>query len=123
MEYRISAVITTYNYERFVAGAIESVLKQTHTPDEIVVADDGSTDATAAVVESYASRGVRYVCQEHKGTSAIRNLGIRESHGDLVAFLDADDRWLPDKLARQLDHLRRYPTAGLVTGNAWNVYE
>ena len=119
---RVSVVITTYNYERFVAAAIESVLRQTVRPDEIVVVDDGSTDATAAVVARYAARGVRYIRQANAGPGAARNRGIRETRGDLIAFLDADDRWLPDKLARQLAHLRRYPAAGLVTGGEWQVF-
>jgi len=119
---RVSVVITTYNYEQFVAAAIESVLRQTVRPDEIVVVDDGSTDGTAAVVARYAGRGVRYIRQANAGAGAARNRGIRETRGDLIAFLDADDRWLPDKLARQLAHLRRYPAAGLVTGGEWQVF-
>ncbi len=119
---RVSVVITTYNYERFVAAAIESVLRQTVRPDEIVVVDDGSTDGTAAVVARYAAQGVRYIRQANAGAGAARNRGIRETRGDLIAFLDADDRWLPDKLARQLAHLRRYPAAGLVTGGEWQVF-
>ena len=119
---RVSVVITTYNYERFIAAAIESVLGQTVRPDEIVVVDDGSTDGTAPVVARYAARGVRYIRQTNQGAGAARNRGIRETRGDLIAFLDADDRWLPDKLARQLAHLRRYPAAGLVTGGEWQVF-
>src|SRR6476661_6221086 len=119
---RVSVVITTYNYERFIAAAIESVLGQTVRPDEIVVVDDGSTDGTAAVVARYAAQGVRYIRQANAGAGAARNRGIRETRGDLLAFLDADDRWRPDKLARQLAHLRRYPAAGLVTGGEWQVF-
>jgi GT2 family glycosyltransferase len=119
---RVSAVITTYNYERYVAAAIESVLGQTVPPDEVVVVDDGSTDGTAAVVAGYAGRGVRYIHQANAGAGAARNRGIRETRGELIAFLDADDCWLPDKLERQLAHLRRYPAVGLVTGDEWQVF-
>jgi glycosyltransferase involved in cell wall biosynthesis len=123
MNPTVSAIITTYNYERFIAAAIESVLGQTRPPDEVVVVDDGSTDGTAAIVARYAARGVRYVYRANGGAGAARNTGLRETRGTLVTFLDADDRWLPDKLARQLAHLARYPTAGLVTGSEWQVYE
>jgi glycosyltransferase involved in cell wall biosynthesis len=119
---RVSAVITTYNYERYVAAAIESVLGQTVPPDEVVVVDDGSTDGTAAVVAGYTGRGVRYIRQANAGAGAARNRGIRETRGELIAFLDADDCWLPDKLERQLAHLRCYPAVGLVTGDEWQVF-
>jgi glycosyltransferase involved in cell wall biosynthesis len=119
----VSAIITTFNYARFIAPAIDSVLGQTVPPDEIIVVDDGSTDHTQAIVEPYMARGVRYVKQARAGAGAARNRGIAETGGELVTFLDADDRWLPDKLARQLEHLRCYPQAGLVTGGEWEIYE
>jgi glycosyltransferase involved in cell wall biosynthesis len=99
------------------------VLNQTRRPDEIVVVDDGSTDHTATLVAGYAAQGVRYVCKENGGAGSARNRGLRETRGDLVTFLDADDRWVPDKLARQLDHLARYPAAGLITGGECQVFE
>ncbi|MDQ3929166.1 MAG: glycosyltransferase family 2 protein, partial [Chloroflexota bacterium] len=118
----ISAIITAYNYARFLDTAITSVLNQTRRPDEIIVVDDGSTDDTAQVVAKYAHEVVRYVYKENGGAGSARNRGIVESKGDLLAFLDGDDQWLPDKLALQVEHLRRYPTAGLVTGSEWQVY-
>lgn len=123
MKPTISAIITGYNYARFLPAAIESVLTQTLPPDEIIVVDDGSTDDTAAVVARYADRGVRYVYKENGGAGAARNRGITESRGDLLAFLDGDDRWLPDKLALQVEHIERNPTVGLVTGSERQVYE
>src|SRR5690348_7331204 len=95
----VSAIVTTYNYARFVPEAIESILQQTVRPDEIVVVDDGSSDNTAEVVARYAAAGVRYVYQANGGAGAARNRGLRETQGELVAFLDGDDRWLPEKLA------------------------
>jgi len=119
----ISAIITGFNYACFLPGAIESVLAQTHVPDEIIVVDDGSTDNTAEVVGRYADRGVRYIFRQNGGVSAARNTGIRASKGDLIAFLDGDDRWLPEKTALQLAHFERYPSVGLVTGGERQVYE
>jgi glycosyltransferase involved in cell wall biosynthesis len=128
----VSVVITTYNYERFIKRAIGSVLGQTERPCEIVVVDDGSTDQTAAIVSRFESSGtchtcptcpVRYVFKENGGAGSARNRGIRETHGELIAFLDADDCWLPGKLALQLEHLRLYPAAGLVAGGEIQVSE
>ncbi|MDQ3704900.1 MAG: glycosyltransferase [Chloroflexota bacterium] len=121
MQTTVSAIITTYNYGRFIAGAIDSVLNQTRRPDEVVVVDDGSTDDTASIVAGYESHGVRYIYQPNAGAGAARNMGIQATSGKLIAFLDADDRWLPNKLELQLAHLRRHPTAGLITGSEWQI--
>ena len=119
----ISAIITCYNYARFLPAAIESVLAQTLLPDEIVVVDDGSTDETPEAVARYAGHGVRYVYKENGGAGSARNRGIRETIGDLIAFLDGDDRWLPNKLALQVAHIERHPAVGLVTGSEWQVHK
>jgi glycosyltransferase involved in cell wall biosynthesis len=95
----ITAVIPTYNRAELAARAIESVLAQSAPPLELVVVDDGSSDHTASVVERYGSR-VRYVRQENAGLYAARNTGVRHSGGDWIAFLDDDDVWKPDFLAR-----------------------
>lgn len=119
----VCAVITTFNYERFIADALDSVLAQTLPPDEIVVIDDGSTDNTAKVVEAYTERGVRYVYQENSGAGAARNRGLRETTSPLVAFLDADDMWLPGKLDMQVALLRAHPDAVMASGQKiwWDV--
>lgn len=97
----VSVVIPTFERARTVARAVESVLQQTYRPLEVVVVDDGSTDGTREVLEAYAGRVV-YVYQDNAGPSAARNRGLRESRGELIAFLDSDDVWLAPKLERQV---------------------
>lgn len=96
----ISVVIPAYNSAGFIANTLQSVLAQTLPPLEILVVDDGSKDNTAEVVRGFAPR-VRLVQQANAGPSAARNHGIRESQGEWIALLDADDSWLPNKLERQ----------------------
>jgi glycosyltransferase involved in cell wall biosynthesis len=100
----VSAVIPAFNSERLLATAIESVLEQTHSPIECIVVDDGSRDATAEVARGYGDR-VRLVQEENRGAAAARNRGAALARGELLAFLDADDRWLPARLERQLQAL------------------
>lgn len=99
----VSIVITCYNYGRYLKGCLESVLAQTYTDFEAVVVDDGSTDDTAEVVRPFlADRRVRYHYQKNQGQTVAKNVGISLCTHDIVAFLDADDLWHPDKLARQM---------------------
>jgi glycosyltransferase involved in cell wall biosynthesis len=96
---RISAVIPTYNRAALVGRAVQSILAQTRPPDEVLVVDDGSTDDTEAVVRRLGPR-VTYLRQENAGASAARNHGVDAASGEFVAFLDSDDVWSPDYLAR-----------------------
>jgi teichuronic acid biosynthesis glycosyltransferase TuaG len=96
----VTVIIPAYNAEAFLARAIRSVEAQSFQDYEIVVVDDGSTDGTAEVARSFSS--VRYVRGSHQGEAGARNLGLEEATGELVAFVDADDEWLPEKLARQV---------------------
>ena len=114
----VSVVIPTYNHGGYVTGAVDSVLQQSYRPLELVVVDDGSTDGTEKLLQPYGSR-IRYLYQENRGVAAARNLGIARSSGELVAFLDADDRWLPDKLEAQVAALAARPEAGLGYTNAY----
>lgn len=98
---QISVIITAYNLERYIGESIESVLKQTHTPDEIIVIDDGSTDKTADVVKKFGNQ-VIYHHQKNGGASSARNAGIKNVSGRLIAFNDGDDLWLPEKLEKQM---------------------
>ena len=98
---RVSVVIPAYNAERYLRETLESVLAQTYRDFEVVVVDDGSKDSTAAIAEGVGGP-VRVIRQANAGPSAARNHGIREARGDLIAFVDSDDLWLPEKLAEQV---------------------
>ena len=111
---KISVVIPTYNYGRFIAEAIESALVQTRKPDDVIVVDDGSTDETEAAVRRLEADRVRYIRQPNAGVCVARNRGVAESSGDLIAFLDADDTWEPTKLEKQLAMFEADPEIGLV---------
>jgi len=111
----ITAIIPVHNGERFLAEAIGSVLAQTLPPDEIIVVDDGSTDGSATVAGRFER--VLVVRQPHCGIGAALNLAINHANGDFLAFLDADDRWLPDKLANQVNVLTADPTVDMVFGH------
>jgi glycosyltransferase involved in cell wall biosynthesis len=110
----VSAVIPVYNGASFIRESIESVLAQTWTDLECIVVDDGSTDGTAAAVSEVRDDRLRYVYQDNAGVAVARNRGIDEAKGAFVAFLDADDLWLPTKLERQLALFRERPELGLV---------
>ncbi len=97
----VSVIIPTYNRAEYVTQAIDSVLAQTYTDYEIIVVDDGSTDNTREVLEPYMDK-ITYKYQENSGVSAARNIGIRASLGQWIAFLDSDDIWLPAKLSSQM---------------------
>jgi len=107
-----SVVVPLYNKEPYIARALRSVLLQTVGDFEAIVVDDGSTDDGAAVVESFDDPRVRLVRQTNKGVSAARNRGILESLGGLIAFLDADDEWMPAFLETVLSLQQKYPLAG-----------
>src|ERR1700760_1597013 len=99
MNSSVTVVIPAYNAEAWVGDAIRSALNQTCPPGEIIVVDDGSSDATASRAAEYPVRVIR---QSNAGPGAARTTGIRASSGEWIALLDADDCWLPSKLERQL---------------------
>ncbi|MEZ5356532.1 MAG: glycosyltransferase [Bryobacteraceae bacterium] len=109
----VSAIIPTYNSAHFLPEAIDSVLAQTFPPDEIIVVDDGSTDDTEAAIKPFL-RHIRFLKQRNRGPAAARNFGIRQARGHWIAMLDADDRWLPSKTARQAKALAGSPDSILV---------
>jgi len=104
----ISCIIPTYNGEKYLAEAIDSIFEQRYRPIEVIVADDGSSDATASVARRNG-QALRYVAQSNAGPAAARNLGIRSALGTFVAFLDQDDIWRPEKLERQYARFEARP--------------
>ncbi|MEW6530961.1 MAG: glycosyltransferase [Thermodesulfobacteriota bacterium] len=101
----VSVIIPTYNRAPVLERAINSVLAQSFRDYELIVVDDGSTDATQAVIARCRGK-LSAIFQENRGVAAARNLGIRHSSGELVSFLDSDDEWLPEKLKRQIELFR-----------------
>jgi glycosyltransferase involved in cell wall biosynthesis len=107
---KVSVVIPTYNRAYIILEALESVLAQTYGDFEIIIVDDGSTDNTSRLIQGLGNEKIRYVRhQENKGCSAAYNSGIAATVGDVVAFLDSDDKWKPDYLEQQIDFLKRHP--------------
>lgn len=113
----VSVVIPAFNAAEFIVETIESVLQQTYRPIEIIVVDDGSQDNTVQLIETSFSDTVRLVCQQNNGPSAARNRGIRDASGKYIAFLDADDIWLPEKIASQVAVMEKNPDIGLLCGD------
>jgi glycosyltransferase involved in cell wall biosynthesis len=113
----ISVVIPVYNCERYLGEAIESVLCQTCRPTEVFVIDDGSTDGTAGVAQSYAPL-VHYVFQPNSGAASARNGGAELAREAFLSFLDSDDLWVEDKLSRQMACFEEDPQLDMVSGYA-----
>ena len=103
----VSIIIPVYNGEKYLAEAIDSVLEQTYHPFEIIVIDDGSTDNSVDIARSY--KEVIYIYQSHQGVAVARNNGITSAQGMFIAFQDADDIWLPNKLEVQVKYLLEHP--------------
>ncbi len=118
----VSCIIIFLNTEKYIQEAIQSILAQTYSQWELLLVDDGSTDTSTHIAQEYAQKypeKVRYLEHEghqNLGMSATRNLGIRESRGQYLALLDADDVWLPEKLERQVEVLESNPNIGIVFG-------
>jgi glycosyltransferase involved in cell wall biosynthesis len=112
----LSVVLPTYNRAHLLGRSIESVLNQTYDDFELLVIDDGSTDATGSVVSDFPDRRIRYVrCDRNRGSGAARNVGIQVARGRFVAFQDSDDEWMPDKLEHQMQVFAAAPaTVGVV---------
>ncbi len=108
---KVSVIIPAYNAAQFIELACRSAVAQTHPDMEVIVIDDGSKDATASIAESIP--GVTCIRKPNGGVSSARNVGMRACRGDLIAFLDADDIWHPQKIAAQVALMERYPDSDL----------
>jgi len=98
----VSIIIPVYNGEKYLAQAIESILAQTYRPIEIIAVDDGSTDGSSKIAKRY-SENLLYIYQSNRGAGAARNTGVKKAKGNFIAFLDADDVWVEDKLSLQME--------------------
>jgi glycosyltransferase involved in cell wall biosynthesis len=134
---RVSVIMPAYNVERYITEAIKSVLNQTYQNYEIIVVDDGSIDNTRQVLDEFlSSKGfqieetngrntqyairntrIRYFYQQNQGPAVARNRGVREANGEYIAFLDADDLWLPQKLEKQMNKFKKDSEYGLIHTN------
>jgi glycosyltransferase involved in cell wall biosynthesis len=112
----VSCIVPVYNGERFVGECVESILRQSYGPIEVIVVDDGSHDGTLGTLRPFGDR-VRIFQQENQGPSVARNRGVEESRGEYVAFLDADDLWVEDKIESQMDRFRARPELDLCSGH------
>ncbi len=112
----VSVVIPTYNRSAFIARAVDSVLSQSFTDYEIIVVDDGSTDATKKNLKKYGNK-IKYVYQDNSGVSAARNTGITIARGEWIAFLDSDDEWRSDYLFKQMERVKEFPETTMQTAN------
>lgn len=115
---KVSIITAAYNHVDFVRQSVESALNQTYRDFEHIVVDDGTTDGTAEVLQSYGNQ-IKYIRQENRGAHAAINAGIRASSGEYIAILDSDDAWLPQKLERQMPVFDKCPRAGLVYSQAY----
>ncbi len=113
---KISAIIPAFNSAAFICDAVNSILRQSHPVDEIIVVDDGSSDGTADLISDFGNK-VTCIRQENRGPSAARNRGIEQAKGDWIAFLDADDQWTPEKTEAQLAVLKRHPELRLIASD------
>lgn len=115
MTIKFDVIIPSFNRAATLKRAIDSVLGQTYKHYEVYVIDDGSTDGTEELIKSYT--GIHYIKQENKGVSSARNIGIRTSHSEWIAFLDSDDEWLPNKLETQAQFIKNHPELSFVHSN------
>ncbi|OGQ82751.1 MAG: hypothetical protein A3F90_06795 [Deltaproteobacteria bacterium RIFCSPLOWO2_12_FULL_60_19] len=108
----VSVIVPVYNGERFLTEALDSIFAQDYRPIEVIVVDDGSSDRTPEIARSFGE--IRYLCQSNRGLAATRNAGIREARGEFLAFLDADDLMMANKLSSQIKYLLDHPEVGCV---------
>ncbi len=110
----VSIIMPVYNGEKYVTQALESLFKDVYRPIEVIAVDDGSSDNTAQIVLQYDD--IQYIYQDHQGVASARNKGITASSGEIIAFLDCDDIWQPNRLTATVIFFRKHPEIGYVLG-------
>jgi len=114
----VSVITPTYNRSEFIEETVKSVLGQTMEDFEFLIIDDGSYDDTKSVLDSYlADDRIRYFYQENQGQSVARNIGLKNSRGRFICFIDSDNVWLPDKLAVQISMMQDNPSVDVIYGD------
>ncbi|MFX1500545.1 MAG: glycosyltransferase family 2 protein [Promethearchaeota archaeon] len=115
----ISVIIPTYNRANLIEFAIKSVLNQSYKNIELIIVDDGSTDSTKKIIDSFKDHRIKYIKQKHSGLPAVaRNTGLKNARGEFIAFLDSDDIWFPQKLEKQIKLFYKQKSAILIATNA-----
>lgn len=109
----ISAIIPVYKVEKYIAATVQSVLAQTYKNFELLIIDDGSPDRSLEICQQFTDPRIKIIHQENRGVSEARNMGIRNARGEFLAFLDADDIWVPEKLEKHIAHLESNPRLGV----------
>ncbi|GAB4383891.1 MAG: hypothetical protein Kow00121_46540 [Elainellaceae cyanobacterium] len=109
----VSIIIPVYGAEKYIADTLRSVLTQTYTDFEVLIIDDGCLDRSIEICQQFDDSRIKIIRQENRGLAGARNTGIRNAQGEFLGFLDADDLWLPTKLEKHIQHLRRSPQVGL----------
>lgn len=119
----VSVIIPAYNCQKYIADAIDSVLEQTYTDFEIIIVNDGSTDNTSAILHQYEdNQKITIIHQKNMGAATARNVGINCSKGELIAFLDSDDLWCPEKLLKQIQCMNSNPKCNMVYSD-WATFD
>lgn len=113
LKKKASVIIPLYNAEKYIERTIKSVISQTYDDIEIIIVDDESPDRSVKVCEQFTDSRIKIIHQKNRGLAGARNTGIRHAKGDYIAFIDADDIWLPEKLARHIAHLESHPDVGV----------
>lgn len=110
---KVSVIIPVYKAEQYIADTVRSVLNQTYQNFELLIVDDGSPDRSIEICQQFDDPRIKIIRQNNQGVSAARNNGIRQAQGEYIAFLDADDIWLPEKLEKHVNHLESSPQVGV----------
>ena len=109
----VSVIVPTYNVEEYISRTINSILAQTYSNFELLIIDDESPDRSVEICQQFKDSRLKIISQKNRGLAGARNTGIRNAKGEYLAFLDADDLWLPKKLENHVQHLESSPTVGI----------